>query len=82
MIRARLIKAKEIVTRDAYRNREGAEEPRDCGTRAERHETAAKLPGSTARVKEIVVEWARTKGRDRQTDARTIFASLFSPVSD
>ena len=83
MIRARLIKAKEIVSREPYRSCEGDEEALDRTERAVSQEPLPMPPGSKARVTEIVSEWARKKkGKEPQTDARTLFASLFSPVTD
>ena len=83
MIRARLIKAKEIVSREPYRSCESDEESLAGPERAVNEETPALPPGSKARVTEIVSEWAnKKKGKEPQTDARTLFASLFSPVSD
>jgi hypothetical protein len=83
MIRARLIKAEEIVTREPYRNCEGDGEALDRSERAVSQETPALPPGSKGRVTEIVSEWARKKkGNAPQTDARALFASLFSTVSD
>ena len=84
MIRARLIKAKEIVSREPYRSCEGDEEEAlDTTERAVSQELPPMPPGSKARVTEIVSEWARKKkGREPQTDARTLFASLFSPVTE
>ena len=83
MLRARLIKAKEIVTREPYRSCESDEVTLDGTERAVSQEMPAMLPGSKARATEIVSEWAKKKkGREPQTDARAIFASLFSPVAE
>jgi hypothetical protein len=82
MIRARLIKANEVVTREPYRSCEGDEEALDITERAVNQEPLPMPPGSKARVTEIVSEWAKKKkGKEPQTDARTLFASLFSPVN-
>ena len=83
MIRARLIKAKEVVSREPYRSCVSDEEALDRTERAVSQEPLQMPLGSKARVTEIVSEWARKKkGKEHQTDARTLFASLFSPVTD